>query len=224
MLDNPEMMRECEHTYLLQCITASIGERSSHFEVKSHIGVRGNELADKGAAGVAKGSDVDYATSAANESTNDLYCWPTTKGSPLQPTRSLNNLTEDVHAYVRRNHEGGRTNHTKFTDLQHVATETSEAQSSNHMWRSSCSICAITNALKIRYNQIYTAAAALKHQRPYMRGLVTPCPALNGECFICGVWRKRQRWSQSCVLHTCVYTLTCQQNILHSRQGMATRD
>lgn len=90
-----------------------------------------------------------------------------------------------MHGKISLEHEGGRTKHTKYTDLQETEARLSEAGPNNHMWKSGCSIYSVVNALKIRFNQVYTAASALKYGHIYRQGDDVPSTTQNGECPIC---------------------------------------
>lgn len=75
----------------------------------------------------------------------------------------------------------------------------------------------ITNAIKIRYNQVYTAASSLMFKRPYMQGQPTKCETNTGGCPIC-----KGQDSVGHILGACKHTTTPARYVARHNKAVTT--
>lgn len=172
MVHYPLTQLESSHFHLLTSIMGNLGRRAAAGlatcigKVKSHIGIRGNELADTGAGEVAKGAEPDTYTTAMNNSCDHLPCWPIAMNT--EPKQSLSNLNSAVLACTMSSSSGGNMPHTKMTTRWEATTSISEPGVADLMWGSNVSFPTLRNAIILGYNLLYTSATALRWGTPYM--------------------------------------------------------
>lgn len=177
---------------------SSRGVRTTICKVAAHVGVRGNELADAGAAaavGAARGDgSFQYTVPAPNESVLHLLpSWlvvsdpPNTADAPPHVDGDglpyiLSNITSAARrALDVRVHSAGCSQPTQFT----LAREAFMAQAlpvSNAMWDArGLSSRAVLLAMRARFGTLNCPALAARQRRPYLSA-----GACAGCCLLCG--------------------------------------
>jgi ribonuclease HI len=184
----PSTLHECKHLSLLRSVVASLlhraraGLRTHICKVVAHVGVHGNECADKGADAVVKGAPCHWSVTADNESTLDLPAWlvmadppAAASGEPALNKHTgnpfvLSNLTSAVAANTDMGlHAPGAARRTYYTNLRDRLATISDPSASNAMWTSRpYSVCRMV--LQVRYGTLNCPALAARQRRPYVAG------------------------------------------------------
>ena len=195
----PASLLECKHNALLRSLVASLLQRAeaglhTHLcKVVAHVGIHGNEQADKGASAVVGGASTDWSVDAGNDSTLDLPAWlvmadppACASGSPAVHANAgrpwaLSNLTTALKAAVdMRAYAPGTARRTYYTTLRDKVAAVSDSASSNAMWLSRpYSTCRLV--LQVRYGTLNCPALAARQRRPYMTG----ARVLDASCPLC---------------------------------------
>ena len=166
----PETLAECKHIDLLNLIVSDFHARAGKGystalgKVKSHCGIRGNELADKGAALATDSHCIhDYHVHAPNDSLSTLPAWPVRNDNPDEgppiagPSIALSNLGHTVKSITNTALAVGHAKPTVYTALREEANLFSYPDVSNSISQS-CPFRAVMTALAVRYNWLWTSA------------------------------------------------------------------
>ena len=160
-------------------------------KVISHIGVQGNEFADKGASEALKNpGNCNYdCTHIPSDHFATLPAWPcfTTRLPGLPPrTTYMANLTSAVKQYIYDNCPDltdGACKRTATYTNQQIMNTLCIPTVSNYMWKTAaCPFWMIKNIINIRARTLWTATRANLCHLPYR---TTAGTTSDGNCPIC---------------------------------------
>lgn len=191
MITSPWTLRDCKHLYLLNDILNTIrtrsenGQRTSFHKVKSHVGVRGNEEADKTANKAAMDPQHTDTIEDSNNSPYEDKVWvkytPPPNLADPKPMTSLylSNLSEDIKRKVTPHHSGGQFTTTGlYAQLWNKAIGSLLPSSVSRIWTDpAITWYQATLALKARWGQLYTNKLAHR----YGRAKSDLCPTCKSE-------------------------------------------
>ena len=180
-LYEPQKHSECKHKALLQKIVelllfrAEQGCHTTFLKVKSHIGIAGNEAADKLAGEATDSSKCDQAVSAGSKGLKDMF-WPTKtvqaarQDSPAV-TWQVGNLSHDVKKTVAPVCQTGLTNNTIYTRAWEELEQYIMKEPSNVFFHStSVTFQQKKNTLKARYGALWNKKLAYRFKSAYIEG------------------------------------------------------
>ena len=187
ILNSPWTVRDSKHHELLTNILDALkaradkGQRTVLHKVKSHIGIDGNERADKGAGQAAKHPETVDVVEKSDNSPYEQRVWvahsnhPQTARPDTQPSRPrpptepyyVSNLTEDIKRKITPSHSGGNFTTTGcYANLWHAAVDNLHPKSISRLWSDSqISWYQATLAFKARWGQLYNNKLAFRYGR-----------------------------------------------------------
>jgi hypothetical protein len=187
----PDKLKTHKHYALLANIATLLQERTAQGrttaikKVKSHIGIRGNELADQGANRAARGPPLPTDTVLDEPTSSAAYTqcvWLASKKSDAQGrtcTWPMSNLTSSVKAHVMPKWQGGHAPVGKYQGWQdEVRPHVSQPHSAGY-WNH-CPFSAIILNLKLNWGLVWNAGKAARCAKP-RPGQPTP----SGQCPLC---------------------------------------
>ena len=188
-------VQQCKHKAVLEDIVlkllqrARVGLITEIVKVKSHIGIMGNEAADKLAT---TATDPLACTHDYNKGSNGLEesYWPchnveskNQDGSTRTDVWLVGNLTSAIKAIASPSCQSGNTNDTLYVDLWKQIEHKVLPNSLEHPWTSRIVTASILrNTLKARYGQLWNMNMAFVRKMPYMKHL---CVARSNACPLC---------------------------------------
>ena len=194
-LHTPQSLQQCKHKAVLEDIVlkllqrARVGLITEIVKVKSHIGIMGNEAADKLATTAI---DPLACTHDYNKGSNGLEgsYWPchnveskNQDGSTRTDVWLVGNLTSAIKAIASPSCQSGNTNDTLYVDLWKEIEHKVLPSSLEHPWTSrSVTASILRNTLKARYGQLWNMNMAFVRKMPYMKHL---CVARSNACPLC---------------------------------------
>ena len=194
-LHTPQSLQQCKHKAILEDIVlkllqrARVGLITEIVKVKSHIGIMGNEAADKLAT---TATDPLACTHDYNKGSNGLEgsYWPchnveskNKDGSTRTDVWLVGNLTSAIKAIASPSCQSGNTNDTLYVDLWKQIEHKVLPNSLEHPWTSRIVTASILrNTLKARYGQLWNMNMAFVRKMPYMKHL---CVARSNACPLC---------------------------------------
>ena len=215
----PTLHRECKHEELLSLIVEQLAQKARDgvhvqlLKVKSHIGIEGNEKADKLAHDACIPHFCTDTASEGVEIREDIY-WPHFSGrkihnasggaaaivmdgsgeeqlSQADPTREdsvgqfqVNDLRKGLKKILKAGSSKGFSNRTIYVLAWMAAKPHILGDISNHFWtNSSVTASMVTMLLKYRFGQLWNMKIAFRQQRPYFPGLKVP---RSDKCPHCG--------------------------------------
>ena len=190
---------ENKHKALLQAIVNRIFERAIRgrqttiVKVKSHIGIIGNEEADKLARSAAESSRKSDAHVRVAGAFGDCF-WLAVEREEENITREghtgesshqmVSNLHTALKSAARPSCQTGMTNETMYVRIWKDVKEDLDLKASNAFWTSKAiSSAAIKQTLRARFGVLHHMGQAYKMRRPYLPGLPV---ARNKQCPLCG--------------------------------------
>ena len=192
IINTPWTLRDSKHLFLLNDILNTLkkrsenGRRTCFHKVKSHIGIHGNEKADKKANEAAMDPQSANITEESNSAPYEGKVWvkhappqnPKDTDEPIAP-RYLSNLSEDIKRKVTPHHSGGQFTSTGlFAQLWHNSVDSLLPSSISSIWSDpKITWYQATLALKARWGQLYTNRLAHR----YGRVKNDTCPACKSE-------------------------------------------
>ena len=200
---SPARNIESKHRVLINEIArlvlhrAKEGRDTTIIKVKSHSGIKGNDMADKLANEAALGNTT-HATSIGNQAFEGIN-WPQIiadeKTSPTAADGDedmegntegymLNNLHTALKEQAKKTYQTGLANHTQYVRLWQDVLPDMHGPLSNAFWHiPEVSGAAKTQLLRARYGQLWTKRMAYKYRMPYMPGMRV---AMDMKCPLCG--------------------------------------
>ena len=195
-LDTPQTMQTCKHKEVLKDITGNLlhrarnGLRTSILKVKSHIGIIGNEAADKLAT---KATDPVQCTTdycIGSQGLEGKY-WPAVEKEKTNPDGSTNtemhlvgNLTSDIKTFAIPVCCSGNANETLYVKAWEGVQDEFFPGIAEHLWTSSSiSTSTLCHVKKANYGQTWTMNKAYNQNMPYKPWLG---PARSNACPLCG--------------------------------------
>lgn len=196
MMYQPTRMLESKHLPLLEAIVQAIQDRSTAGgkttiqKVKSHIGIMGNEEADKAASAVAKG--LTPATDCVQEWVTPLayqsITWPATcpdSEGDNGDTYYCNDLSPAIKSHLMPTLQAGKTNNSLYVQLNKKVYENAHAGHSNFMWNKGSNVPfqTIKMVFQARWGTTYHQGRAVQFKQ---RDRSTGMPLSNPACRLCG--------------------------------------
>ena len=174
-LDNPQDLQLCKHKVLLEEIADKLLQRAARgyyttlIKVKSHIGIIGNEEADKLAFLAAKQDYCDIKLTRGNEGLQGVY-WPCIKQASDQDgeaTFKLSNLQGAIKTAAGPKCQTGLTNRTQYVQFWEGIESVMLPQGNKTLW-SLIPMNALRNVLKSRFGQTWNKGMAYIRKMPYI--------------------------------------------------------
>ena len=183
IINSPWTLRDSKHFLLLNEILEALKSRAergthTHFhKVRSHIGVAGNEMADKGAGRAAKDPLSAMVTEESDNAPYDTRAWvahvdptaapvptPPPPGRPAEPFY-VSNLTEDIKRKITPQHSGGQYTTTGlYATLWHSCVGCLHPPSLSHIWTDNQTTWyQAVLAFKARWGQLYNNKLAYRY-------------------------------------------------------------
>ena len=199
-LRDPCLHHECPHRPLLDAIThlilqrANEGVRTSFRKVKSHIGIEGNEQADRLAGLAVDPAECNTACSIGTSPRTDMYWAEYNITSEQKASASVgedrwavSNLSKAVKTVAQPMVGRGYTNQNSiYVQLWDKAMPDVLKKTSFVFWDDpKVPLAAAINTLKYRYGQLWTMKAASRQRRPYLVNK-DHFIARNTRCPLCG--------------------------------------
>ena len=183
IINSPWTLRDSKHFLLLNEILEALKSRAergthTHFhKVRSHIGVAGNEMADKGAGRAAKDPLSAMVTEESDNAPYDTRAWvahvdPTAAPAPTPPPPGrpaepfyVSNLTEDIKRKITPQHSGGQYTTTGlYATLWHSCVGCLHPPSLSHIWTDNQTTWyQAVLAFKARWGQLYNNKLAYRY-------------------------------------------------------------
>ena len=215
----PSLHKECKHEELLSLIVKELARKARDgvkvqlLKVKSHIGIEGNEKADKLAHEACRPRECSDSAREGVEIREDIY-WPHFLGrkihnaaggaaaivmngqgkdqvSQADPARQddlgkfqVNDLRKGLKTLLKPSCSMGFSNKTIYVLAWMAAMPYILGDISNHFWTNpQITASMVTMILKYRYGQLWNMKIAFRQQRPYLPGLRIP---RSDKCPHCG--------------------------------------
>ena len=180
-LDTPQALQQCKHKAILKDIIellldrARSGARTHILKVKSHIGIKGNEEADKLATEAVKPEGCSEEYTIGREGLHGLH-WPTInidKPNSDGTHRTEEHMTGNLNAALKRavHHEcqAGNANKTLYVELWEQVQAKLLPHTAQHIWTSSAvTHRMLLNVLKAQFGQLWNMNMAYVRKMPYM--------------------------------------------------------
>jgi hypothetical protein len=178
-------------------------------KVKAHVGIEGNESADrlaKEAVGMTGDEPNAHEVTLGNAPYDRMFWLASVTANASEqepqddmdedsqdglaplPVMYVHNLNQDIarRAYKAQGVVG--TNESVYASLMQTELRTADTKASTSMWDLATSgkltFSHISNAMRARWGGIYTAKTAARMNRPYMR---MEGPPSSGQCPLCGM-------------------------------------
>jgi ribonuclease HI len=192
ILYSPWTVRDSKHFHLLTDILTALrtrvenGDRTILHKVRSHIGIVGNEAADKGAKRALNPHRHDV-TESSNNRPYDGKVWvaharqPNESGPPLSTPRYLSNLTQDPKQKITPKHSGGQFTATGiYAQLWNNVIDTLNPSSISRIWTDAkITWYQAILAQKARWGQLYTNKLAFRYG--HVKNDLCPCCKMKAD-------------------------------------------
>jgi ribonuclease HI len=162
ILHRPHLLRHSKYRPQLERMAAVLRNRClnncpTHIgKVKSHIGIRGNEAADKAAGQAAITPSHDFTDTSENQIYKTMY-WPSiTKTTDGDTTHYMvSNLNKALKTHIHPTCNTGFSRETEYAKLWAQTRTDLDGSCSNHMWKA-CSDTEVRTALMFRWGAVLT--------------------------------------------------------------------
>ena len=178
ILNRPWTLRDSKHFAILNDTLEALKDRAdrgqtTHFhKVRSHTGVAGNEMADKGAVRAAKDPTSVDVEEDSNNAPYDTRVWvahanPVAHAHNPQEPSYVSNLTEDIKRKITPHHSGGQyTTSGLYAALWHSCVGGLHPQSLSQIWSDNhITWYQAILAFKARWGQLYNNKLAFRYKK-----------------------------------------------------------